>query len=290
MGILVKHLASEYTAQVRGEHGFSSSREHLQYTDYAEWQKTQNKELEKQADYWRNKLAGKSETGEFPADFERPAEPLYKGQRLEIKIENNIAEKLKQVGREQGATLYMVLAAALKILLWRYSGEEDVSIGSPAANRRRGQTDEIIGFFVNNLVINERIGKDQTFSEYLTKVQRTILEAFANQDVPFEKLVEIIQPERRQGVNPVFQTVFNWQEAIADKFALPGLEIEAVDFYSGLTRFDMEFHLSEKNDGEISGYLIFNSALYADESCQRLIENFINLLDEISYKSGFEDS
>ena len=93
----------------------------------------------------------------------------------------------------------------------------------------------------------------------MAKIKRTILDGFANQDVPFEKLVEIVQPERRHGVNPIFQTVFNWQEEIIDKFALPGLEIQPVDFYSGLTRFDMEFHLSEKNDGEIFGYLIFNS-------------------------------
>jgi len=285
MGIIVKHLAENYELTIRGENTQIISNDELQYTDYAEWQKSASDEIEKQLDYWREKLSGKLETGEMSADFDRPTETNYAGQRLEIKIGQDIAEKLKQLGTRHGATLYMVLTAALKVLLWSYSGNEDVSIGSPVANRKRGQTDEIIGFFVNNLVINEKIDKTESFSRYLTKIRQTILDAFAHQEIHFEKLVETLQPVRRQGINPLFQTVFNWQEAVPNKFALSGLEIEIRDFFSGKTRFDFEFHLSEKSGGEISGFLIFNSEVFEEQNCRRLVENFLNLLEKITAES-----
>ncbi|MCD9188135.1 MAG: amino acid adenylation domain-containing protein [Pyrinomonadaceae bacterium] len=284
MGIIVRHLAEYYDSAIRGENAPIFSNDELQYTDYAEWQKNNNAEIEKQLEYWRGKLSGNLETGEMPPDFDRPTETGYAGQRLEIKIRKEIAENLKQIGIQHATTLYMVLTAALKILLWRYSGGEDVSIGTPVANRKRGQTDEIIGFFVNNLLINEKIVKTDSFSRFLTKIRKTFLDAFAHQEIHFEKLVEILQPVRRQGVNPLFQIVFNWHEPVPAKFTLSGLEIEIKDFFSGKTRFDFEFHLSEKSDGEISGFLIYNSEIFEDQSCCRLVENLSGLLETICAK------
>ena len=292
MGILVKHLASEYEKFINrfalpeinnDEFITAVENDALQYGDYAEWQvgRLESGKLSAHIDYWKEELKDAGKNSKLPNDYVKPVEPAFDGGQVKILIDRETTKKLNQIGREQGATLYMVLAAALKILLWRYSGEEDVSIGTPAANRETEETSEMIGFFVNTLVIRSQLEPEKTFLDLLKQVKSKALKAFANQDVPFEKLVEIIQPERDWNGVPLFQVMLILQNFPIQKIDLPDLEITPVESYSGKSKLDLVFNLREEN-GRICGNIEYGKEIFKRESIERLSLQLTNLLENLS--------
>ncbi len=254
----------------------------IQYVDFAVWQRhwLESQIIEIQLAYWKQKLQGIPQL-QLPTDHPRPAVETFKGAGVAINIPAALTSKIKQVTQKQGLTLFMILLAGLKILLSRYSGQERIAVGSPIANRNHREIQGLIGFFVNSLVMYTDLGGEPSFTEILNRVQKTALEAYANQDLPFEKLVEDLQPERSLSHNPLFQVAFAVQqsEAMNPSFSLPNLEMGR---YEGIepemnVRLDLEVHLWEEGE-EIKGLCAYNRDLFEEQTIRRMLSHYENLL------------
>ncbi|MGD1698460.1 amino acid adenylation domain-containing protein [Dapis sp. BLCC M229] len=254
----------------------------IQYVDFAVWQRNwlESQIIETQLAYWKQKLQEVSQL-KLPTDYPRPAVETFKGAGVAINIPAALTSKIKQVTQKQGLTLFMILLAGFKILLSRYSGQERIAVGSPIANRNHREIQGLIGFFVNSLVMYTDLGGDPSFTEILNRVQKTALEAYANQDLPFEKLVEDLQPERSLSHNPLFQVAFAVQqsEAINPSFSLANLEVSR---YEGIepemnVRLDLEVHLWEEGE-EIKGLCAYNRDLFEEQTIRRMLSHYENLL------------
>jgi non-ribosomal peptide synthetase component F len=223
----------------------------LQYGDYAVWQREwlRGEVLDQQLAYWRKQLAGAPPVLELPADRPRPQVQTFRGAALPFKLSKELAEELRALSRREGVTLYMTLLAGLQTLLARYTGQDDISTGTPIANRRRGELENLIGFFVNTLVLRTDLSRNPTFHELVQRVKETALGAYAHQDVPFEMLVEVLQPERSMSYTPLFQVLFVLQNAPQEKLELSGLTVELLDIDSGTAKFDLMLSLEESENG-----------------------------------------
>jgi hypothetical protein len=186
----------------------------IQYADFAVWQREwmRGELLEKQLAYWREALGGELPELELPMDHPRPARQSFRGAAEGIEYSGEILPRLKEIGRERNATLFMTLLAAFDLLMWRYSGQADLLVGTPIANRNRRETEALIGFFVNTLVLRSKVNGNGTFRELLDQVRETTLRAYEHQDVPFESLVEELQPQRSLSRHPLFQVLFTLQD------------------------------------------------------------------------------
>jgi len=254
----------------------------IQYADFAVWQKNylQGQTLSSQLNYWKQKLLDLPQL-QLPTDHPRPAVETFRGAGIPINIPAALTSKVKQLTQKQGTTLFMTLLAAFKVLLSRYSGQESVAVGTPIANRNRSEIEGLIGFFVNSLVMYTDLGGFPSFTEVLNRVKQTALEAYTHQDIPFEKLVEELQPERALSQNPLFQVVFAVQqeEILKPSFSLPNLE---VGWYEELepemtVRFDLELHLWPVGE-EIKGFCAYNRDLFEAETISRMVSHYQNLL------------
>ncbi|NEO77386.1 non-ribosomal peptide synthetase [Moorena sp. SIO4G3] len=256
----------------------------IQYADFAVWQRNylQGETLETQLNYWKQKLLDLPQL-QLPTDHPRPPVETFNGASIPIKIPAALTSKVKQLTQKQGTTLFMTLLAAFKILLSRYSGQESIAVGTPIANRNRREIEGLIGFFVNSLVMYTDLGGDPSFTEVLNRVKQTALEAYGHQDIPFEKLVEELQPERSLSQNPLFQVMFAVQqeENFQPSFSLPNLEVELgwerwmVDLMT--VRMDMELHLWPVGE-EIKGFCVYNQDLFEAETISRMLSHYENLL------------
>src|SRR5262249_7862498 len=181
----------------------------VQYADYAVWQRSwlSGNVLADQLNYWRRQLADFAPL-ELPADYARPVSPSYQGGRLRFDVPDRVRKELEVLCEGERVTLFMLLLAAFQTLLFRYSGQEDIAVGAPIANRNRAEIESIIGFFVNTLVMRSDLSGNPTFRELLRRVRQVTLDAYAHQDLPFEKLVEELQPQRDVALNPFFQVIF----------------------------------------------------------------------------------
>ena len=255
----------------------------IQYADFAVWQRKHlaGERLAKQLTYWKNQLAGAPPRLELPADFPRPAGQQYRGNHLPLQIDQTLYEELKRVSQQAGTTLFMTLLAAFNVLLYRYSRQEDIVVGSPIANRTRAEMEGLIGFFVNTLVLRTNLAGNPTFLELLTQVKNTTLDAYDHQDVPFEKLVEELQPERALSYNPIFQVMFVLHNATAASAQMPGLTVTSLDVDTGTSKFDLALSLVEEADG-MMGYLEYNVDLFAEETMRRFWHHFQVLLISIA--------
>uniref|UniRef100_UPI0005C20B0C condensation domain-containing protein n=1 Tax=Rubrivivax gelatinosus TaxID=28068 RepID=UPI0005C20B0C len=208
MGVLVSELAALYRAFEAGEASPLPPLQ-LQYGDYAVWQRQwlQGERLQRQLQYWKEQLHGAPALLELPTDRPRPAVQSTRGAQHVFELDEPLTQGLKALGRAQGATLFMVLAAAFNVLLYRYSGQRDLCIGYPIANRHRPEIEGLIGFFVNTLVLRTRVRGDQDFQSLLQQVKRSALDAQAHQDLPFEQLVEALSPARDLARTPLFQVM-----------------------------------------------------------------------------------
>ena len=288
MTVLTKELSAYYTAAV--QKGPSPlPKLPIQYADFTVWQRNylQGQTLQTQLDYWKQKLRELPQL-QLPTDHPRPAVESFKGAGLPINLPASLTSKLTQLTQQQGVTLFMTLLAAFKVLLYRYSGQEQIAVGSPIANRNRKEIEGLIGFFVNSLVMYTDLSGEPSFLEILNRVKQTALEADAHQDLPFEKLVEELQPERSLSQNPLFQVVFAVQqsEAIQQNFTLPNLELVWDQWAQGSgamwsnVRMDLEFHLWQRGD-QIQGFCTYNRDLFEAETISRMLSHYQVLLSAI---------
>lgn len=254
----------------------------IQYADFALWQRKWLDEdaLARDVDYWKKQLQGIPEQLELPRDRPRQAMQTYKADYCSATLSGQQVNAVKRLSQENQATLYMTLLSAFAVLLSRYSGQTDIVVGSPIANRREAQLEDLVGFFVNSLVMRVRLNPQQTFQELLAEVRKTALEAYQHQDVPFERLVEVLSPERSLNKTPIFQVVFALQNAPMGSQQLSGLEVERIAGDELLVRFDLELHVFEFQN-EIGFYWLFNKGLFDHARMEQMARHYVKLLDEI---------
>ena len=282
--VLTQDLSALYKAALLN-HPSGLSPLPIQYADFALWQRQwlQAEALETQLSYWKTKLQQLTPL-QLSTDHPRPAVETFNGAGATIELSAALSTQLKQLAQQSDATLFMVLLAGFKVLLSRYTGQDSIAVGSPIANRNRPEIEGLIGFFVNSLVMHTDVSGNPSFTEVLSRVRQTALEAYAHQDVPFEKLVEELQPERSLNRHPLFQVMFaiQQQEILTSNFSLPNLE---VGWYQEAgaditTRFDIEVHLWPHSDG-IKGLCTYNRDLFEPETIERLLGHYQVLLESI---------
>ncbi|MDT5062902.1 MAG: hypothetical protein QOH63_3361, partial [Acidobacteriota bacterium] len=260
----------------------------IQYADFAVWQREwlQGEVLEEQLDYWKKQLAGAPSALELPTTHPRPLVPTYSGATQSRTLSASVANSLKELSRREGATLFMTMLAAFNVLLHRYTHQTDIVVGSPLAGRNRAETEALIGFFVNTLVLRTDLSGDPSFRELLGRVREVTLGAFAHQDLPFEKLVEVIQPERDTSRNPLFQVSFqlsNDSNSAVDAFG----EAEEVVIESqpevekGAAKFDLEVNIWESQRG-LKAQIDYSTDLFDDASITRMLKHFVRLLEGVA--------
>jgi len=259
----------------------------VQYTDYALWQREWlcGDLLKQQLSYWRNQLGRELPVLELPADRPRPAVQTYPGGRVTLTLPPELTQALSALSQRENATLFMTLLAAFKVLLHRYTGEQDIIVGSPIANRPRAETEKLIGFFLNNLALRTDLSGDPSFRELLSRVRATALDAYAHQDVPFEKLIEELKPERDLSRTSIFQVYFNLF-SFSDDIELPdGTTISFVDAWlqsdENLSKFDLTLYAGE-DDKEIRLALVYNSDLFEHHRIAEMLNQFKHLLSQIA--------
>jgi amino acid adenylation domain-containing protein len=254
----------------------------IQYADFAAWQRDQQNgsELARQLDYWKGQLEGAPQLLELPTDRPRPAAMRYHGALHAFQLPASLAQALAGVSREESATLFMTLLAAFQVLLQRYSGQDDILIGSAVANRNRTETEALIGFFVNTLVLRGRLAGNPTFRQLLRQARETALGAYAHQDVPFEKLVEELRPERSMSYAPLVQVNFVLQNT-PDVAAMPKLQQRIVDMDMGVARFDLTLIMDERPDG-IQAFFEYDVDLFDRATIERMAGHLVTLLEGIA--------
>ncbi|MFN6565571.1 MAG: amino acid adenylation domain-containing protein [Nostoc sp. ChiSLP01] len=281
MGVFVRELRQAYTAFTQGQTPNFPSLP-IQYSDYAAWQRNwlQGEVLEKQINYWKNQLGDASPLLELPTDYPRPAEQSYRGDRFLYSLTPELSAAVKNFSQQQSVSLFMTLLAALNILLSRYSRQNDLCIGSPIANRTHSQTEGLIGFFVNTLVLRNQIKPEQSFIEFLQQTRSSCLDAYAHQDIPFEVLVEKLQPERSMSYNPLFQVMFALENNESPDLSLPGLEIEWLGVKGAIAKFDLTLMVMEY-DNQLNCSWEYSTDLFEKATIQRMAEQFEVLLKGI---------
>jgi amino acid adenylation domain-containing protein len=286
VGVLLGELAALYRAAVAGE---ASPLPELpvQYPDFALWQRRwlQGEVLARQLDYWRQRLAGAPPVLTLPTDRPRPPLRAGRGGLSSFTLPAPLSERLKRASREAEATLFMTLLAAFQSLVSRYTGELDVSTGSPVANRNREETEKLIGFFVNMLVLRTDFAGDPTFAGLLAQVREVTLGAYAHQDLPFEQLVDALEPERSLSYTPLFQVAFALQNAAGGAISLPGLTLERLPAAAGAAKFDLTLTLAENGDG-LEGEIEYDRELFDEATVARLGSHFALLLDDAAADLG----
>ena len=255
----------------------------IQYADFAAWQRNwlQGRELEKQLDFWKGHLAGAPSVLELPTDRPRPAVQSFNGSIISFDLPKPLSNDIMAMTRREGVTLFMLLLAAFNVLLSRYTGQEDIVIGTPVAGRNRAETENLIGFFVNTLALRTNLAGDPTFRDLLARVREVALGTNAHQDFPFEKLVEELQPERSLSHSPIFQVMFALQNVRAGApLDLPGLKLSPVGVSERVAKFDLTLFMAE-NNGSIDGYFEFNTDLFDAPTIERMIQHLQVLLEEV---------
>ena len=280
MGILTRELWTLYDAYANGR---PSPLQDLavQYADYAVWQREwlQAEALEAQLSYWRKQLENLPVLS-LPTNHPRPAKQSFRGARQPLSLPESLTAAVNELSRREGVTQFMTLLAAFQVLLYRYSGQEDVVVGLPIANRNRTEIEGLIGFFVNTLVLRADLSEKPTFKELLRRVRNVCLEAYARQDLPFEKLVEELRPERDLSRNPLFQVMFVLQNTPRPLPQTAGLSIERVDVLPATSLFDLSLYLRER-DGKLIGFFEYNTDLFEPSTIERMIGHFETLLKGI---------
>ena len=286
MEVFVRELAALYEAFSAGR---PSPLEALpvQYADYAVWQRKwlAGEVIAEQLDYWQRQLGDAPAALEIPTDRPRPAVRSFRGADCPLELSAELTESLRALSHRQGATLFMTLLGAFQTLLSRYSGQEQVCVGTPIAGRNRPEIEGLIGFFVNTLVLRGDLSDDPSFAEFLGRVRETALGAYAHQDLPFEQLVGHLQPERDLSRTPLFQVMFAFQNAPTQDVEVADLSFSALAAPTGTAKFDLTLSMSETAGG-LSGSLNYNTDLFERSTVERMLEHFRNLLQSIAEDPG----
>ena len=281
MGVLVDEMAALYKSYLEGQPSPLAELP-VQYADFAEWQREwlTKGNLERQLQYWKQQLGGEFPVLELPTDRVRPPRQSFRGAVRRFALSEELSAAIKSLGRQEGATLFMTLLAAFQSLLHRYTNQTDILVGTGIANRNRAEIESLIGFFVNTLVLRTDFGGRPTFRELLRRVRDLTLGAYAHQDLPFERVVEELQPARDLSRNPIFQVSFALQNAPMQELELPGLVLRTQEFESLTTRFDLECHVWDVAGG-LQGFLFYSTDLFAEATIERLIEHYRKFLEEV---------
>src|ERR687886_738282 len=281
MGVLIRELAALYEAFSMGKPSPLPELP-IQYADFAHWQRQwlQGEVLAAQLSYWQQQLAGAPSLLELPTDRPRPAVQTFRGAAQSLALPETLTEKLKLLSQRSGVTLFMTLLAAFQTLLYRYTGQDDICIGSPIANRNHSETERLIGFFVNTLVLRTPLSGNPSFQELLGRVREVALGAYAHQDLPFEQLVEALHPERSLSHHPLFQVMFVLQNAPMPALELPGLTLSSLEIDSKTAKFDLTLSMEDTEQGLV-GALEYNTDLFDAAAIGRMLGHFQTLLEGI---------
>jgi len=281
MGVLMREVAAFYAHHARGL-PLSLPPLPMRYVDFASWQRQwlSGEVLTQQLDYWKQQLAGSPALLALPTDRPRPAVQGRDGASLMFGVPAELSDKLKALSRKSHGSLFMTLCAAFNVLLARYAGQTDICIGTPIANRNHGDIEGLIGFFVNTLVLRTQVDLTQDFTTLLQQVRQHTLDAYAHQDVPFEQLVDVLQPERHASYTPLFQVMLVLQNAPMGELALPGLSMQLLDHESTTSKFDLTLSLMEGKDG-LKGHLEYSTDLFERRTMERMADHFTRLLRAI---------
>jgi amino acid adenylation domain-containing protein len=282
VGILFRELASFYQGFADGNPVVLPELP-IQYTDFAAWQREwlSGAVINAQLDYWKQQLAEAPRVLTLTTDRPRPSVQTFEGGTKYFHLNRELTQQLKQLSQQSGATLFMTLIAAFATLLSRYSGQDDVVIGSPIANRNRSEVESIIGCFINTLALRTKFNDEPTFLELLARVRETTLGAYDRQDFPLEKLVEELQPERSMSHAPLFQVMFVLQNVPIGKLELPGLTLMLLELEDLVAKDDLFLSMAETETG-MTGELVYNSDLFDRSSIERMAVNFERLLTSIA--------
>lgn len=279
-GILWQELAALYGAYLRGEESPLAELP-IQYADYAEWQRQwlRGEVLERQISYWKEQLSGIPML-DLPTDCPRPAVQTYRGARQTFVFPKSLCDQLRVLSRKEGVTLFMVLLAAFQTLLHRYCGQDDIAVGSPIAGRTRSETEGLIGFFVNTLVLRTDLSGNPSFRGVLQRVRHMALGAYEHQDMPFEKLVEELHPDRDLSRSPLFQVLFAFQNVPRQGRELPGLTASPVEIPNETAKFDLSLYMSEEAQG-LKARFEYSTDLFNGATIARMQGHFQTLLRDI---------
>lgn len=280
-GILWRELTALYTAFSTGK---SSPLPDLpiQYADFAVWQRQwlQGQVMDSQLNYWKQQLAGASPLLELPTDRVRPPIQTNCGGIKRFGLDDHLTQKLKSLSEKSGATLFMTLLTGFVILLSRYSNQQDILVGSPIANRNRSEIESLIGFFVNILVLRTDVSGNPSFWELLQRIRQVAMEAYSHQDIPFEQVVDALQPQRNLNYSPLFQVMFVLLNTPPGKLELPGLSLTPLEIETQTAKFDLTLLMTETEQG-LSGSLEYNCDLFEEGTITRMMGHFVTLLEGI---------
>ncbi|BBA33066.1 putative linear pentadecapeptide gramicidin synthetase LgrB [Methylocaldum marinum] len=278
MAVLVRELSSLYAAYALNQPAALPPLP-IQYADYAQWQRTwlAGEVLDRQLRYWQQQLAGAPTRLELPTDHPRPPVQRFHGATRTLALDPALTQALRALSRRLGATLFMTLLSAFLTLLARYSRQDDLVVGTPVANRNRRETEGLIGFFVNTLVLRVDLAGNPAFEEVVARVRQRALDAYAHQEVPFERIVEAVQPERSLSHSPLFQVMFVLQNTPAATLTLPGLTLSPLPLHGVAAKFDLTLVLSDSEAG-LHGVWEYSTDLFEAETIDRLGRHFDCLL------------
>jgi len=254
----------------------------IQYCDFSVWQRDwmSGEVLDEQLGYWTKKLRDASPLLEMPRDRAYPPVKSYNGEHIRCMLSQDLTESLKQRAKQTNATLFMYLLATFNLLLSKYTNQKDIIIGSPIAGRQPRETENLIGFFINTLAMRTDLSGDPTFRELLGRVRETTLGAYAHQDLPFEKIVEELKPERSLSYSPLFQVMFALQSASTEIMQLEGIDIQPAEIHGGVEKFDLTVSAEEKPEG-LSIYWSYNTDIYNQDTIERMTRHYQVLLQQI---------
>ncbi|MEH2112688.1 amino acid adenylation domain-containing protein [Nostoc sp.] len=285
IGILIKEIAVLYEAFSTGELPALPDLP-IQYRDFVNWQRKwlDFERIQSLLTYWKQKLQGELPILNLPTDRPRRSfvsdRQIFKGAQGKLVLSQTLTKELKNLSRHSGVTLFMTLLTAFKTLLYRYTGQTDILVGSPIANRQRAEVESLIGFFVNVLVLRTDLSGDLSFQELLTRVKSTALEAYIHQDLPFEKLVEEIQPNRDLSYNPLFQVMFVLQNVPLSNPRLSDISVTCEEGYNGTSKFDLTLFMEDDEQGLVAT-CEYNTDLFNADTIARMLLNFQTLLESI---------
>ena len=289
VGVLIRELTHIYQALQQGQQAALPGLA-IQYVDYAHWQRQwmQSDAMASQLDYWRQQLQ-QPPVLELPTDFPRPKQTGFHGANVNFELDDELSQQLKQLALTQNTSLFALLLAAFNVLLHRYSGQQDFCTGIPVANRSRKETENLVGCFINLLAIRSQFSEGQNFGDYLQLLQKTLLDAQANQDVPFELVADEVSPGRSMAHTPIFQVLFTMQNSSQDlAFNIPGLDIHYLEHPSFTAKYDLQLHIDEGRN--LSGSIEYNCDLFSTGTVERLTGHFTALLRAICAEQSTEIS
>ncbi|MCL6736838.1 non-ribosomal peptide synthetase, partial [Streptomyces neyagawaensis] len=290
MAPLIRDISTAYAARREGL-APEFAELPVQYADYTLWQRDllgdatdPDSVLAAQSSYWRRELAAVPQPLRLPVDRPRPPKASYRGEMLDFRLDDDLLVAVEKLAREHDVTVSMVMQSVLAVLLHQLGGGDDIPIGSPIAGRTDEALADLVGFFVNTWVLRAELSANPTFEQLIAQVRDKALAAYANQDAPFERLVELLNPERSTAYHPLFQVMFAWQNFAQADFDLPGLDVAYVPTPTGTAKFDLFFNLTEVTgpDGrEVEGLLEYATDLFDRETAERVADRFVRVLRQL---------